>query len=251
MNQLTLSRDTIKYIAMFTMFLNHFNLAVLHNNAPYSMLLEDIGYFTAVTMCYFLVEGYHYTRSKKRYAQRMLIFAAISQVPYVLALEIYQFNMLFTLLLCLGVLRVMEQENSPGRGIKIVGLVILSMFFDWGILAPVFTYMFEKSRGSRRETAQSFAAAAAMFALLNFLMYVETEPFATALLWSVCSCLGIIVSGIVILYFYDGTRSSEQSGTTQSIGKLQRKPHVFSKWFFYAFYPAHLLVLALVKFLWL
>ena len=33
-------------------------------------------------MCFFLVEGYRYTHSRKKYALRLLIFALISQVPY-------------------------------------------------------------------------------------------------------------------------------------------------------------------------
>ena len=40
----------------------------------YTHLMVDIGYFTAITMCYFLVEGYHYTRSVKNYALRLLVF---------------------------------------------------------------------------------------------------------------------------------------------------------------------------------
>ena len=36
-------------------------------------------------MCWFLVEGYRYTRSVKKYAGRLLIFAVISQLPYYLA----------------------------------------------------------------------------------------------------------------------------------------------------------------------
>ena len=65
-----------------------------------------IGYFTAVTMCYFLVEGYGQTRSKRNYAARLLVFALLAQLPYQLAFPDYgmagfvQLNMLFTLLLC-------------------------------------------------------------------------------------------------------------------------------------------------------
>ena len=56
-----LNRDTIKYIAMFTMLLNHIATIFL---TPGTWLFEfflAIGYFTAITMIYFLVEGYHYT----------------------------------------------------------------------------------------------------------------------------------------------------------------------------------------------
>ena len=53
-----LNRDIIKYIAMVTMLLNHIaNVFLPHGTILYEILV-DIGYFTAPTMCYFLVEGY-------------------------------------------------------------------------------------------------------------------------------------------------------------------------------------------------
>ena len=79
-----LSRDFIKYIAMFTMLLNHTALILLTPGTMLREFLEDIGYFTGITMCYFLVEGYAYTRSKKKYALRLFLFAVISQLQYAL-----------------------------------------------------------------------------------------------------------------------------------------------------------------------
>ena len=55
-----LSRDVIKYFAMLTMLLNHIaNVFLTPGTLLYEFFL-NIGYFTAVTMCYFLVEGYGY-----------------------------------------------------------------------------------------------------------------------------------------------------------------------------------------------
>lgn len=234
MGKRTLGRDTIKYIAMFTMFLNHFNTAVLNHNASCSLLLEYIGYFTAVTMCYFLTEGYQYTHSKRNYALRLLIFAVISQIPYLMALEYMQFNMLFTLLLCMGLLWILENVQIPWqRALGVIGVIVFSLFFDWGVLAPVFTWMFSRNRGNRAGTIRAYVIAAAAFAYLNFSTYMLTETWWKAGVMALCSCLGIVASGIVILGFYDGTKPQKKSP--------------FSKWFFYVFYPAHLLVLGLIR----
>ena len=43
----------------------------------------------------------------------------------------------------------------------------------------------------------------------------------------------ILVSGFFILYLYNGQRAAQHRG--------------FYKWFFYAFYPGHLLVLGLLR----
>ena len=57
MKGITVNRDTIKYIAIFTMFLNHFANIFLEPGTVLCEIFLDIGYFTAITMCYFLVEG--------------------------------------------------------------------------------------------------------------------------------------------------------------------------------------------------
>ena len=101
-----LNRDVIKYIAMFTMLLNHISHMFLAEGSMTAFVFEYAGYFTAPTMCYFLVEGYAYTRSKKRYGLRLLAFALLSQIPYRLAFGFGNLNMLYTLLCCFLILVV-------------------------------------------------------------------------------------------------------------------------------------------------
>ena len=97
-----MSRDSIKMVAMLTMLINHIANVFLPAGQPLTNLCLCIGYFTAVTMCFFLVEGYGCTRSKRRYAGRLLGFAVLAQLPYQLAFPangiagFVQFNMLFT-----------------------------------------------------------------------------------------------------------------------------------------------------------
>ena len=144
-----MSRDAIKYIAMLTMLINHIANVFLPAGMWYTNLCLYIGYFTAVTMCYFLVEGYGYTRSKRKYAGRLLGFAVLAQLPYQLAFPengiagFVQFNMLFTLLLCFLVLLAQERiHDRVLRGATIVLLICASLFCDWALLAPVFTLLF-------------------------------------------------------------------------------------------------------------
>ena len=144
-----MSRDSIKMVAMLTMLINHIANVFLPAGQPLTNLCLCIGYFTAVTMCFFLVEGYGCTRSKRRYAGRLLGFAVLAQLPYQLAFPangiagFVQFNMLFTLLLCFLVLLVQEKiRDRVLRGVCIVLLICASLFCDWALLAPVFTLLF-------------------------------------------------------------------------------------------------------------
>ena len=77
-----MNRDTIKMLAMATMLVNHIANVFMPAGAPLTNLCLYIGYFTAVTMCYFLVEGYGYTHSKTQYAGRLFGFSVLAQLPY-------------------------------------------------------------------------------------------------------------------------------------------------------------------------
>ena len=160
-----LNRDAIKYIAMFTMLLNHIAQIFMAPGAFWTLVLTDVGYFTAPVMCWFLVEGYGYTRSKKRYGLRLAAFAALSELPFCLAfthgavLSYYGMNMIFTLLLCFLILVADEKIRSvPLRRLAKVGLTLLTVILpsDWNLLAPVYTMLFAWARGSRTRAKWAF-----------------------------------------------------------------------------------------------
>lgn len=235
-----LNRDVIKYIAMFTMLLNHVAVVFLPENTVLYEVLVDIGYFTAITMCYFLVEGYSYTRLKKEYGKRLLIFAVISEIPFCLAfaeegiLEFSGLNMMFTLFICFLILWVMEHETNPSyRNMEIMGLLCCSTLCDWAVFAPVFTILFAWAEDSREKKGKAFLTAAAIFGIFNFTAGIETVSIGRNILSSLGTMMGIVVSGIVILYFYNGKR--------------MKRGQVFSKYFFYWFYPVHLLILGILR----
>ena len=234
-NWKVLNRDMIKYIAMAAMLLNHIANVFFQ---PGTMLYEvfvDIGYFTAITMCYFLVEGYRYTSSKKKYAIRLLVFALISQPAFAFAFPYNSgWNMMFTLLVCFLIL-VVRERMMPGmsRMVVVALLVLLTTSADWAIFAPVFTILFDEWRGDRERIRAAYIGSAAAFGVLNLMNYLEVYPVVMAFLCAVGSAVGILVSGFVIQYLYNGKRA--EHGRT------------VSKWFFYVFYPAHLAILGAIR----
>ena len=220
-----MNRDAIKYIAMLTMLINHIANVFLPAGMWYTNLCLYIGYFTAVTMCYFLVEGYGYTRSKRKYAGRLLGFAVLAQLPYQLAFPengiagFVQFNMLFTLLLCFLVLLAQERiHDRVLRGAAIVLLICASLFCDWALLAPVFTLLFIWARDSRPRKQIAFAAAAVLYggmAGLSSGSLAETVGCAVPILacrvrhplplqWAACPA-GAQLFQVVLLYVLPGT----------------------------------------------
>lgn len=235
-----LNRDEIKYIAALTMLLNHVATIFLPDGNILTEVLIHIGYFTAVTMCYFLVEGFAYTRAKKRYAMRLAAFAVISEIPYCLAfteegiLAFCGMNMLFTLLLCFFILFSLEKiSNWVLKGIVVAGLVLLSTISDWALLAPAFTLLFYWAKGETEKTKTAFGISALLFGLVNFTGGIGRFSIGTNLLYTLASMASIVLAGIVIVYLYNGKRAE--------------KGKAFSKWFFYLFYPLHLLILGIVR----
>lgn len=225
-----MNRDQIKFLAIVTMTCNHVANIFL---TPGTVLFEcfiDIGYFTAITMCYFLVEGYGYTHDKKKYGERLLIFGVLSLVPFYLAFGFAQMNMLCTLFLCFLILQVMEMTIGKWeKRIVILILIFISLYSDWALLAPVFTIMFAKSRGNRAKTALSFVIGAFLFAGMNYLSNLASMSQGSAFIHALYSGIAPIAAGIVILFLYNGKKSAHA-------GKV-------SKWFFYIYYPAHLMLL--------
>ena len=177
-----LNRDAIKAIAMATMLLNHIANALLSPENPWFEPLVDIGYFTAVTMCYFLAEGYGYTHDRKAYALRLLVFALIAQIPYQLALGFFQLNMLFTLLVCLGTAHVAHEMATRsgerlGRNFAaLLGLFFVSLFMDWGTMAPLFTFLFCSWRYGKAGLGGRRSGLALVFFGEAVIFFFQTMP---------------------------------------------------------------------------
>lgn len=253
MKRKCLNRDSIKYIGMLTMLLNHIANVFLESGTVLYELFLDIGYFTAITMCYFLVEGYHYTSSKRNYGLRLLVFGIISEIPFCLAftengiLGYCGMNMMITLFLCFLIIVVMKGPDREGQWISgyidlsrsevrrflVMVLVLLSVFCDWPVLAPLFTILFLEAEESEEMKKRAFLYGAASFGIVDFLSKMGRLAPAANLLATLGGMAAVGASGICIIYLYNG--------------KQMERGKTFSKWFFYLFYPAHLLVLGLIR----
>lgn len=233
-----LNRDQIKFIAIITMTFNHIAHGLMTSGTLLYEVFEDIGYFTAVTMCYFLVEGYHHTRDLKKYAIRLFVFGVIAEVPFLISqgfMEVgfYQPDILFTLLICLGILCVMNSGIQMWMKILIITvLVVLSLPCDWSFMLPLMTVLFEKSNGEHRRIAASYGIITLVFFVLNYASYLS-RGMIPALFHAGGTVIGILVSGAMVIGFYSGEKGTHLAK--------------FNRWFFYVYYPAHLAVIAFLR----
>ena len=193
-----LTRDAIKMIAMLTMFFNHFSHVFLTAGTYPAEFLKGIGYFTAPVMCYFLVEGFYKTSSRRAYAKRLFVFALVSQVPYFLAFnrEAAVLNMMFSLLFSFLILCVFHGEAfRRGKGqLQIAGLFFLSVFSDWSALAPAFTLLFDRAGQERKKLQKTFLFVTAVVGINEAASVAQTE-----------SVLGFPEGAVRVLFSMTGT----------------------------------------------
>ena len=206
--------------------------AVVKFNEFIRFQLYPIGSIAFPLFCFLISEGFFYTKNRKRYFVLMGTFALLSEIPLDLAFfrsdaiveNTFPFywryqNVFFTLLLGLIALWCIEkfkpvskQKNKKIIGsllqvICVVGLavtasIIHSDYEAYGVLLIVAFYLCRKNR---------------LYQMLTFL-----------LVYTVCTGVQPAFpefTSILILLFYNGQR-----------GKLRLK------YFFYIFYPAHLMI---------
>lgn len=172
-----LSGSALKLIAIITMFIDHIGAAILAriiiagdaNEQIYQiyLMLRNVGRIAFPIFCFLLVEGFSYTRDRKKYAMRLLAFAFISEIPFDLAfssrvLEFEYQNVYFTLfigLLTIWGLDVVRQQivwSDVKRSIALAAIMFAGMFAAYllqtdydakGVMCIVVLYLFREWRG--------------------------------------------------------------------------------------------------------
>ena len=184
-------------------------------------ILRDIGRIAFPIFCFLLVEGFLHTSDVKKYEVRLGMFALISEIPFDLAVinhKMYSYmshqNVFFTLLLGLMVMiafRYIECTIPAGSAWQWT-LYLFCMGAGAGI-----AYLFK--------TDYSYKGIVCIMVIYLFRTKRIWQCAAGALsfFWELPAPLAFIP-----IYFYNGKRGLRM------------------KYFFYAFYPVHLLVLYII-----
>ena len=177
-------------------------------------------------MAILLGEGYLKTHSHKKYAIRLLVFALISQIPYALfnsqAGITINLNMIFTLLLAyINIFAWDKTSINPILKCWITGIMCaISLLSDWSvcvILWALFSYKYAK------EPPKMWAGFMIVALITSIAVFASDEP-------GLYYYLGIFLVPLAFLLY------NRKKGSDNPI----------HKWFFYAFYPIHLLLLGLI-----
>ncbi|MBP5605169.1 MAG: hypothetical protein J6X60_06465, partial [Ruminiclostridium sp.] len=154
-----INRDLLKYIALLFMTLGHWALDIYKIFPDKAFLQFSVAaeFFAPPVFFFFIAEGYHYTKSKAKYAVRLLIFAVITQIPHSLTnpggFTLYslflQWSVLMTLFLGLLALIVLHCSwKLPLRLLTIAALMAVSWLLqaEWAISGIVLMLLFDLLR---------------------------------------------------------------------------------------------------------
>jgi len=212
-----MSRFALKILAIVTMLIDHIG-AVLF---PHVTILRIIGRLAFPIFAYLITEGMLHTSNIKKYLWRLFLFALISEIPFDLAFHGVFFysksqNVFFTLLIGLAAITVLHQYFARNPVVSVAFVIAAALFAqflhtDYGWFGVAVVVLFYCFHNYRTWGVFAFALLVAGYSLMGG----PLEIFALA-------------SGIPIL-IYNGKKGS-----------------LNWKYFFYAFYPVHLLLLYFV-----
>ncbi len=213
-----LGRELLKWLAIVTMTIDHAGAALY----PEHPVLRYIGRLSYPLFAYLLVLGLESTRNTKNYISRLLLFALISQVPFDLAFGVQPWehmNIFFTL--SSGAFFIYSYEkNSYLSLLPLVASAVLP--FDYGIYGILAIGCFYFLRRNRE-------LGVALFILLN-LLFLPVWSYQFFALFSL---------PLILLH-------NEGWIVFKKIGEKADYP-LWRKYFFYVYYPLHLLVFYFLK----
>lgn len=198
----------LKCIAIVSMALDHTG-AVLY---PSQIWLRCLGRIAFPIFCFLIVEGFFHTHDVRRYMGRLGVFALISEIPYDLAfrgvpLEYAHQNVFFTFLIGIGMMVLLERNREwPVKAVILLLAMWLAVLIrsDYNFRGVLLIFVFYIFHESRW-----LAVTAGGF--WNFLYQGVIQKYG--------------VLSVLPLALYNGERGRKM------------------KYFFYIFYPAHLLLL--------
>jgi hypothetical protein len=111
--------DNLKLIAMITMLIDHLGHMRMVGDAIYT-ISRTIGRIAFPIFAYQIAIGFEKTSNRKRYALRLFGFGLLAQIPYIwfnpeLERNLLHFNILFLLLVGLGVLQLFEWGEQASQ----------------------------------------------------------------------------------------------------------------------------------------
>lgn len=229
----------LKWIAMIAMTLDHLAWALLDSDSYLAESLHFVGRLVMPLMAYFLVIGFYHSQNRPAYAKRLLGFAILSQIPFVVfrvgidaiinnAWVLGDFlygNVLFTLWLSLLALMVRHTLAVWWQCCALLVIGLLAQHADYGVGLVALVLFFDYAY-HRLQLKVMLATYVVILPIIYVLIYGINKTVGLGFMH-----YGMVLTAILI-YFYNGKKGSNFGG----------------RYVFYSFYPIHLLAIAILAY---
>ena len=235
----------LKWIAIIGMVLSHMVYA-WHEIMPLWLMIPLMasGGLTFPIMGYFVVEGYRHTSNLKQYFFRLFVFGLIATLFYPLVFRAVQFNIMFSIMLCLVMFLLYDKLNGRFWFWLIFPLfLVVALFFDWWLFGVIMLLLYYLIRNENIRRVVPALVGGGLFALFALWGLFQIRPLLAMpggaeiavemlgamgsmdfMISSVCMIFGVLAAAYMLRH-YNGERGKQ------------------AKWLFYVAYPLHLAVL--------
>lgn len=222
--------STLKILACLFMLIDHVGYVFF----PRMMVLRIIGRLAFPIFAYMIAEGYRKTSDVTKYMGRLFLFALISQIPFLYAFRpkgLY-LNVFFTLVMGLYALYIYDKEKKLYI-VVIIAVVCEFANTDYGGFGVFLIFLFNRYHDDFKGMVKSAIILTAVYQSFQGLMFGLTSPqsqLINNLTWALV-IQPISLLSLILIKLYNKERGL----------KL--------KYFFYAFYPVHLGIIALINYI--
>lgn len=215
----------LKIIAVIAMIFDHLGYVFFDKFS----FMNYIGRLAFPIFAFSITEGYIHTRNLKKYFIRLIIFALISQIPYMLFINIFTstftLNILFTLVLGLFAITIYDKSKNKLLGIlSFIFSAVLAHFlhFDYGWFGIAIIFIFYIFKNKKLYMNLAFCVTT----FINY-FYSYITTFRKEYLFIILFCC----LSLIPINLYNGNKGKN------------------IKYFLYIFYPLHLVLLYLLTFI--
>lgn len=214
----------IKIIAVITMLFDHSGYVIFNSFSFFNY----IGRIALPLFAFQISEGYSHTRDVKKYLSRLLVFAIISQIPFMLYEfsigKEFSFNVLFTFCITLLALIIYDKQKNKFVGFAIAILIASISYFIRLAYAPLgiaIIFIFHIFKKRKVYMSLLYILACILNYLPNLIQY---NFYYKYIILCICTFLPIIP-----ILLYNGKKGKD------------------FKYLLYLFYPLHLIILFLIN----
>lgn len=219
-----LSGSALKIIAVVSMVIDHCAYYLMDGNTMAYDVMRCFGRIAFPVFAFLVAEGFAHTRNRMRYFISLLLFAAVSEVPwYLLNGADGTHNVMFTLALGVAALAVFERLRE--HRILCCFFILLTAWlatwlgtdYEWrGVLLIVVSYLFGIIRSMNTPI---------ILRRMMQLLFVFPLMMHYGIIGALLAC--------AVIFLYDGTRGFIHGNV--------------AKYGFYAFYPVHLITILIIN----